>query len=356
MKKLLTVILLCILFALPGCTRAESTSKISVPDDVPSTVRTEHKVSDYFPLEKDVHIKYKGNGNEYAEYETYVEYVKNNVVQIRNVNPGTSTVNVYKLEDGMIKRVYYSGEVYYRYDFTSLSGDEEVLLKEPIEVGNAWTLSDGSKRSITSVDVDVKTQAGDFKAVEVTTETQDSVTKEYYAKDMGMIKSVFTSKGSSFSVSSEVEKIEKDVPFKHTVRFYFPDFTNDRIVFVDRPVEISTNQDMKYKFQKEMKTIPEGSGLIKVLTPKVQVSSPVLDKEGGTVTVNFSQELVKDMNAGSGLELMIVQCITNTIGNYYQVPNVVINVDGKPYSSGHILLRPGEHFTVDTSKTVQYDK
>ena len=48
-------------------------------------------------------MSYKGIGNEYAEYETYVEYIKDNIMQVRNINPGTSLAVVYELKDGELE-------------------------------------------------------------------------------------------------------------------------------------------------------------------------------------------------------------------------------------------------------------
>ncbi|MPM51125.1 hypothetical protein SDC9_97872 [bioreactor metagenome] len=53
------------------------------------------------------------------------------------------------------------------------------------------------------------------------------------------------------------------------------------------------------------------------------------------------------MNAGSGFEAMILQCLTNTLGDYYQVEEVYITIDGGPYESGHIIIEEGEAYKVD---------
>lgn len=65
------------------------------------------------------------------------------------------------------------------------------------------------------------------------------------------------------------------------------------------------------------------------------------------VYLDFSKELVSEMNAGSAYETMILQCITNTIGIYYGVHKVYITIEGKSYESGHIAKKKGEFFTVD---------
>ena len=53
------------------------------------------------------------------------------------------------------------------------------------------------------------------------------------------------------------------------------------------------------------------------------------------------------MNAGSSFEALILQSLTNTLGNYYGVQEVYITIDGGPYESGHIIIEEGEPSTVN---------
>ena len=365
MKKIIWILVLCVVF-LTACS-----GKSVLPDEssntVPSgTADTEPvpsssevlvlKVSDYFPFTKDVHMKYKGTGNEYAAYETYIDYVKADVMQVRQMNGGTTSAIVYRLSDGALKKVYSQGEVYYRYDYTSLSNQDEILIKEPIKEGTSWTLKDGASRSITAVDKQIKTPAGDFSALEITTKRQDSTQKDYYVKNIGHVKAEFMSGGDSSTIVSELEKVENDVPFTHRVRFYFPEFLKDRVAYIDRDVEINTNQDMKFKFQKELKTVPENGGLSKTLTTNTSILGCKIDEKNGTVTVDLTSQFIKEMNAGTSLESMLIKSITNTIGDYYQKDKVIITIEGKLYESGHVLLKQGEYFTVSKDNVAEYGK
>ena len=364
MKKFLFIIIIG-MFLFSSCAKKQDTVKTPpAPDgqtkeqvNNPGTPQPDLKVADYFPFVKDTHMKYKGTGMEFAELDTYVDYIRGNLIQLKEINPGTTVASVYEIGNGELKRVYNRGESYYRMDFTSLRKDEEVLIKEPIKTGTEWSLKNGGKRSITGIDKDVTTPLGSYKALEVTTVYPDSKTQDYYVKGVGHIKRVFTASASPENkIVTELEKIEKDVPFKFQMAVYFPDYEKERIVFVWRNIEILTDQDMKYKFQKELKTIPEGSSLTKVLTPGVQVLSASVDEAKSTAAIDFSSHLVSEMNAGSGLEGLILNSIVNTFGSYYQVNKVIITLEGKPYSSGHILMKPGEAFTVNTQKAVEYTK
>lgn len=324
-----------------------------LPKETPTIADKILKAGDLFPLTNDTHWKYRGYGNEFAFFDAYVEYVRGNTIQVREENGGDSVIKVYKSSGGMVKKVYERSGVFYRYDFTKYHGNEEILIKEPIAVGTSWTLSNGSIRKITGINVNVSTPSGQYKAVEVTTTRSGSVHKDYYARGTGLVKRVYIS-SSGDTVSSELEKIQRNVPFTHTVRFYFPEFDNERLVYMDRNISISTNQDMKWQFQRELKIIPNDPALRKVLTPNVQILSWKIDFAKGIVTVNFSSELVTEMNAGSTLESLIINSIVNTFGNYCKMNKVIIQVEGAPYSGGHIAIGPGEYFTVNTGNAVKY--
>jgi hypothetical protein len=342
------------------------TETVSTPAPTPAV--TEAKITDYFAYTKDTHMKFKGTGNEYASFDTYVEYIKDNIVQIRNSNGGTDTVEVYQVKDGAIRKVFRQGETYYNYDYTSSLNMDEILLKEPIKVGTSWTVSNGANRSITAVDKRIKTPSGEYDALEITTKFADSTIKDYCVKNIGYVKSEFISNAdidndtnndndtNIYAVTSELELVEKGVPIRQTIRFYYPEFSKDRVVYIDRAVDIRTNEDMKLLFQNELKKIPENSGLSKVLSPNTSILSCVVDDKNETVTVDFSSELLKEMNAGSSFETMLLKSITNTFGNYYQKNKVIIKVEGKLYESGHFLLKEGESYTVKIDDVQEYKK
>ena len=77
------------------------------------------------------------------------------------------------------------------------------------------------------------------------------------------------------------------------------------------------------------------------------INSIKLDKNSWTLRVDFSEELISKSNFGSALETEVLKSIVNTLGKFYDVENVFITVEDKPYESGHYLLREGESFKVN---------
>jgi hypothetical protein len=341
----------------PTTVQDDTTAPFTTADETtePDTGIVAGSVSDYFPFEANVFTEYAGSGNEYAPYISYVDYIRDNKMQTREFNGGTGVVSVYTIRDGELVRTLRRGGIEYKHEFSSAASEiNDVLLKEPIKEGTSWTTEEGLTRKITAVNKSIQVPAGIFSAVEVTTYREDSTDMQYYVKGMGLIKSEYISKDKTMHVISELESIGKDVPFKEMMRVYFPQFNSDRIVYIDREFEIKTNESMKYKFQKELKVIPDGSDLAKVLTKNTQVLSISVDEDKDTVTVDLSSDFIKEMNAGSSLEAMLLKCVAYTFGGYYQKGNVIILIDGKPYESGHILMKEGESIKVDTEDIAAY--
>lgn len=368
MKKIILALFLAAAFVFSGCTinigptspsPSESAASPTVTETQPpspSVSSTEAAAADYFPFKENVHMVYKGTGNEYAAYESSVDYLTDNAIQIRANNGGTVTVSVYTAENGAVTKVFAQGETYYRHDYTSTRTMSDILIKEPIAAGTTWTLADGAQRTITAVGTDVTVPYGSFKALEITTKNGYSTIKDYYALGTGLIKSEFVSnEDTSSAITSELERLEEDVPMAESVRFFYPDFNKDRVSFVDKSLEFYTGETVAAKFEAEFKQIPSGSSLSPVMKAGAKINSIAFDPATGVVTVDFSKEFITLMNAGTTLEGMILSSVADTLGSYFQTDKVQITIDGGPYESGHFLFGPDDYLPVDFDRTAPYE-
>jgi spore germination protein GerM len=307
-------------------------------------------IKDYFSFSENSKYVYEGKGNEYATYNVLVDYLTANSVQLRVNNGGTEIVKVLENKDGKMTMLQSRSECYYRENITlSPAYKEEVLLKEPLIKGTSWTLSDNRKRYISNVDVEISTPLGKYKTLEVTTENKEDKTLDYYAPNVGLVKTIFVAK--SGEISSSLSKIDKNIQLNQTAKFYYPNAKDDKLYFVNKKLSFNTNDITKITFEKAFKDVPKGE-FGKVLGTNAKIKSLYLNKDN-TVYVDFTKEFVSEMNAGSGYESIILQCITNTLGSYYDVNKVYITVEGSPYASGHIAMKKGETFTVNYKDTVE---
>jgi hypothetical protein len=360
MKKLL-ISLLFPLVLLSSCTNNnvvnhndQSSSSVSsgnssvISEDVKSSSQVTKPaltIKDYYPFKENTKYVYEGKGNEYASFSVFTDYIVNNRVQLRKNNGGTETVKVLENKDGALSLLLSKSECYYRENLTQIqNSNAEIILKEPLIKGTTWTLSNNRKRTISNMDVEITTLMGKYKTIEVTTE-EDKTDKtiDYYAPNIGLVKSVFSSNG--VEISSTLSKIEQNAPLTQTIKFYYPNANVDKLYFVNKQLSFKTNDITRTILEKSTKDLTEKE-LAKVLTTNAKINSLFL-YNNSTVYVDFSKEFRSEMNAGSGYEALILQSITNTLGVYYGVDKVYITVDGNPYSSGHIGMKKGEAFTVD---------
>lgn len=348
MKKFIIVFLIMIMI-LTSCNNAnENNNNTPNSEENGNTDNTDVEVTkltieDYFPFKENTKYEYEGEGNEYASYTVFTDYITENRIQTRTNNGGTEMVKVIENNNGQLKVLFSRGETYFRENFTKTTSNEgDILLKEPLTVGNAWTAGDDVKRSITNSDIEITIPLGTFKALEVTSEGKDYKTVDYYAADMGLIKTIST--GEGYEVSSTLSKLETDSPLVQNIIVYYPNMEEDLLNSIQIEVSFNTNDDTKDVIERTIKDVATQS---QVLSSNTKINSLYLNDDDGMVYLDFSSEFVNEMNAGSAYESMIFQSITNTFGMYYGIEEVYITVDGKPYQSGHIYMKEGEPFKVN---------
>jgi len=310
-------------------------------------------VSDYFPVRDNTRYIYEGYGNEYAAYQATVDYSQDDKVQQRINNGGTEIVSVFKIAEGKVTKVFSRGETYFRQNFMNeqSNGPEDIILMEPIEEGNSWPNGD-SQTTITSLDKEVETPSGNYKALEVTTEGTDGKTISYYAKDIGLVKTIYM--GADYEVSSSLSSIEENVPFKQTVRFYYPNIDDEKYYYRDIDIDFMTNDSTGDILCGIYKQLPENTSVTigKVFSANTVINSMEL-KTDGMLYLDLNRSFLTEMNAGSGYEGMILQSIANTFGGYFNTDKVILTIDNQLYESGHFAFQEGEYITVNLDNTVK---
>lgn len=338
-KKPVLILLFFILMmttALQGCVKKDT-------GETPNDSTSAFGIRDYFPLTQNVHYLYEGIGNEFAAYDFWVDYASSDKIQQRISNGGTVVSKVYQITEDSLIKTYAREETYFRENFLdTTSGDPEVLLMTPLEVGTRWTLSDGRVRSILSTDAKVSVPLGNYTALQVITEdpkNASNTTYDYYVKDIGLVKTVFLMGESE--ISSSLKEIVKDLPQIQSVQFYYPDLDAGTYTPIAKDVTFYTNDNTSEILEKAYKQVPSGK-LGAVFTPNTKINYLSLSPEG-KVLIDLSKAFRTQMNAGSEYEGMILQSIANTFGAYYnRAEEVILTIEGVPYSSGHYEFQEGE--------------
>lgn len=307
-------------------------------------------IKDYYPMKKNARYLYEGVGNEFATYEVYNDYISEDKVQQRINNGGTIMVNVLELSNGKLSKVYSREEAYYRENLLKANSNEkEVILMEPLEKGTTWTLKDGRVRTITNTAVELTTPIGKYKTVEVTTKNANGKTIDYYAKNVGLVKSVFISEGTE--ITSTLTKMEENVPLVQNINFFYPNIDDGKIYFSSKEISFYTNEITR-KMLAEAYKEPINSQLGVVFSKNSEINSLYLNQDG-SVYVDLNQAFIDEMSAGAANEALILQSVVNTFGQYYQSERVYLTIDNKPYESGHIKMKKGEYFKVETQNSIE---
>jgi hypothetical protein len=325
---------------------------VTVAPTVTAAPENTLKIEDYYPFTEDTQYVYEGTGNEFAAKNVWTDFydTKNNRIQTRTDNGGTETVKVIENKDGRLSVITSVNECYYRDNLLNAeaSNQPEVLLMEPLVTGTQWTLQGNSKRSITNTSVEITTPSGTYQALEVTTEGNNGITRDYYAPKIGLVKTIYQE--GNMEVTSSLKEIKTDSPFSQAVQFFYPN-QDEKISTEQKKLNFHTNDDTVVIMENAVKEEAVKDTNLTLVSENTKINSLYLGKDN-IVHIDFSKELVTDMNVGAGYEALILQSITNTLGNYYGVQKVIITVDKKPYESGHILMKEGEAFNVDMSKVV----
>ncbi|MCK9443242.1 MAG: GerMN domain-containing protein [Tissierellaceae bacterium] len=304
-------------------------------------------IEDYYPFKENTVMKYKGIGNEYAEQEIYVEFFDDNKAQIKIANPGTIFVKVLENKDGILSEIFAEGEFYHIENVLNANVNaNNIILMEPLEIGNKWINEDGSQHEITSLDAQVETPSGDYHALEVTIKYESgAIKKDYYVKDIGLVASIY--KDGEFEVSTLLENVENKEQELELTTFY-PTRGPISTVSVKQSISFKTNDSVETILEGVMKN-PHSDELGPLIGEEVKINSAKVNRNAWVLELDFSDEFQEGMNVGSAMEFEVLRSIVNTLGKFYDVEKVYLTIEGVPYESGHFAIREGEYFVVDVS-------
>ena len=329
MKKILFVLIILTMLIV-AC------DNITPKPGEPNNNTGELSIEDYYPIEENTKYSYVGKGNEFATYTVFVDYISNNRIQTRTNNGGTESVNVMELKDNQLTLLYSRGETYFRQNFLNNEYDGgKILLKGPLKEGTSWNYDENTTAVITNISKEVVTPIGNFKAIEVTIEGKQGKTVDYYAKGVGLVKTITF--GEGYEVSSTLSSIEKNKPLTQIITLYYPNIEGS-LETIGVQIEFNTNDEPKDVIEKIVKDL----SVYEIISPNTKINELYYDEEEHSVHIDLSEDFVTEMNAGAGFEALILQSLTNTLGNYYDVHEVYITIDGGPYESGHIIINEGE--------------
>ncbi|MSU01606.1 GerMN domain-containing protein [Tissierella pigra] len=349
MKRTFYLLLALVMtISLFGCKRViskeQNNANVSKEDDkLNKDILT---IEDYYPFKENLVMSYEGIGNEYAEQQVFVEFIENNKMQIKIMNPGTVFVKVLEYKNGELTEVFGEGEFYHIENMLNANtNSQNIILKEPLELNNAWKDDQGNTVKITSLDKQMETPAGTYNTLEVTTDFGEGRTnKDYYAKGVGLVARIY------IDGEMEVKTLLEEVNTKKQemeILAYYPTSDDISTEYVKENIEFGTNDNIENILENIMKN-PPSNKLISPISKNTNINKIHLNRDAWTLEVDFSKELIEEMNVGSSFEMEILKSVVNTLGKFYDVEKVYITVEDKPYESGHFGIKKDEAFEVET--------
>lgn len=311
--------------------------------DTPTNSEVNQDLTAWLPRLNNVTYHYEGTGNEFAEFTRYPQFSQDDYYQTTTDNGGTTIVEIYEYRDDEVVRVFRNGETYFRDNFSEIGTftadqEEEIILKLPLEVGQSWENGD-TTFEITSVDSEITVPAGTYKTIEVTATIEEGiVTKQYYAEGVGLVADHY--EDGDFVIQSNLEAIEENTAEILPVTVYVADEQAMGMDVVEAEIALSTNDPARLALQELLSGQNENYPETNILPEDTAIQYLFLNNDR-VVEIDVSEEF-ENMNAGSTGELFFIYNLVNTLSTYYGTDEVLLTVNGEPYSGAHMLLNEGE--------------
>lgn len=284
-------------------------------------------VADYFPMIEGYQAVFEGDGNEFSGFTRTYDFINDEFLTMRTATAGTTTVEVVaitadKAEVMVTKPETYSHEELTYDMITQPDEPTRVLIEGPIEVGHTFD-SDGRQREITGIDVPVETKTGTYETLEVSEYSENSIRREYYAPDVGLVyaEDESTDPEAYYFVTQILSELSYE-GWGEEVTFYYPNGEGE-FEQANETVTMTTNDDMALKFTQ----IFQGGNSAdqQMMTKSVDINSISVDgqdpRKGKIVYVDFSEnisELADDPQGKAKLDAMMATMVQYYNADYIQ--------------------------------------
>ncbi|RKD34689.1 hypothetical protein [Thermohalobacter berrensis] len=174
-----------------------------------NTSLTNIKIEEYLP--KNNLLKAFNGGFENSGTIHIINKIDSDKYQTNIINYGNTVVRVYKVTNQYIKLVYNeSGSGVFDKNYSDETANKNIIvLKTPIAIGTSWKSKDGTKYEITGVNKKVTTPSGDYITLEITTIRDNYQIKNYYVKEIGLVKRVRNYEYGDLTLVESLVKVEK---------------------------------------------------------------------------------------------------------------------------------------------------
>ncbi|MDR3091601.1 MAG: GerMN domain-containing protein [Clostridiales bacterium] len=316
------------------------------------------EIAEYWPFKANTCYEYEGKGHELASYNVFNTFIRENegetIVQQR-LEPALDynrQTQVLSLKGGELRLINGDTAKYHFEDMTVLPPDpkkEMLVLREPLSLGEKWTVSGTDTSEVTGVDVEVDTPMGKLKALEISTSSVGPTgarydQKDWYVKDIGHVKMEYSVNGQP-PISSTLKKITENYTLNIPADVYYPIKGESEAGLEEKKISLNTNYDLLAKINALLSSAPESAEFSPIMT-----SGKVIDIKFATNTsaamVNFDKSIYGRQFESENEERGMLFGAAQTIGHILGVEQVFVQADGKPYSGVYVKLTDDTSFEV----------
>ncbi|MGX7168592.1 GerMN domain-containing protein [Facklamia hominis] len=294
-------------------------------------------------------ISYYSDGN-----IRYLEYVDTDQVmgQIRRIQDDQWINEIYKKDkdtliqlnefDPPVKMSNYLNQK----DTEVLSLAPKILLKAPIQQGTTWINEDQSESRIQALYQQVTIQDQTYQeVVEVVNKKDQSVSHSLYSANQGLVAEWIEGEPTKFIY---LTKVEDNVMIITPITVYQPVVQNDlslgKITKEQASISWQTNAQVEKVFEtffKEQKWIGPNDQLL------------ALEMTDQGLLVNLSQSVTKSFSQNPAGELAVVHALVTTLGHFYGVEHVQLQVQSMIYQPLFSLPVDQAIYTLDSSWIIE---
>lgn len=275
----------------------------------------------YVPIQKDMVWLFD---SDLGEVSVWVDFLKENQIQLRIKTPDTILTRVYLEDEDGIYEVAEIQDTFAKIDYTHLRQYKNPILRFPFEENIQWELEDGSLREVISIDEEVETPFGVVNGIKVKTIQDGRSNIEIYGEQLGLVY-------GKYNMTEYTNKIQlKDIRFNERVveqiNIYMFNQETGEIEMFNHPVPIRTNEEVMHFMTDILKKVPNDRYL-PALPTNVMITNIYVDTELQQVHVELNDSYLHT-NYSKAEQNMMMQCLVNTIADYYKVEKVGLTIEG----------------------------
>ncbi len=354
-KILLPIILIISLFILIGCVvmfgddkqtdksdSDEITQGTGNVDDDKEDEEIEEVVGqilDYFPMNENTLYTYKSQNGEKYDYSIFNLYTDEDSLQ-RVIFTNFSLTNVeevLKYEEGSLKYINGTqrGTLYKKL----LNNDPKyniIVLQEPLKLDTVWQMDQHSMSAITDVSAIIETDIGSFPCIEITTNyTDGTFEKTYYAKNIGLVKTISTNSNGEEVVHVLSEMVE-DTSYKIEFPSYYYIADVEQLRYMPMQIEIESDMHIEKLIENALtNNMDEENMIYSVLNGATINFLEIYDEEN---YVHIDLDNYNLTNAGVGGEQVMIEGLVNSVCQFTNKPKLKLTINGNYYNSEHLGL------------------